>query len=171
MKKRFLLPLFAITALLSASPARAAASDPVLIGTYGSWNAYHFTENEGKVCFISSAPQKQEGKFSKRGAVLFFVTRWSKADEHAASVLMGYSAKPNSPATLSIKGKEFSLLTQGEKAWTKDRSEDDAVIKAFMSGSTMTVKGISARGTNTTDTYSLKGSADALRAITKECGA
>jgi hypothetical protein len=36
-------------------------------------------------------------------------------------------------------------------------------------GSTMVVKGTSARGTRTTDTYSLKGVSAALDAIDKAC--
>ena len=82
----------------------------------------------------------------------------------------GYDFKPKSPVTLAIKNKKFTLLPQGDKAWTKDETEDSAVIKELTAGAAMTVKGTSIKGTATTDTYSLKGSAEALRAIAKECG-
>jgi hypothetical protein len=36
-------------------------------------------------------------------------------------------------------------------------------------GSAMTVKGRSARGTNTTDEYSLSGTSDAIERAAKEC--
>jgi len=158
--------------LLAASSAWADAADPVLIGTYGGkngWNAYHFKDRGGKVCFMSRAPEKQEGKFKKRGPVLFFVTHWSGKDANVVSISTGYDFKPKSPVTLAIKGKKFPLLPQGDKAWTKDQAEDNAVIKELTAGSSMTVRGTSSHGTNTVDTYSLKGLTEALRAVTKEC--
>ena len=55
-------------------------------------------------------------------------------------------------------------------AWTKDQAADNAVIKELQTGTTMVIRGTSSHGTETTDTYSLKSSTDAYRAITKECG-
>lgn len=173
LKKRLLILVCMLVALLAASPVWAAnAADPVLIGTYGGkngWNAYHFQDNGGEICFISRAPDKQEGKFRKRGPVLFFVTHWSGKDANVVSVSNGYDFKPNTPVTLAIKGKKFALSPVGEKAWTKDATEDNAVVKELTAGASMTVRGTSSRGTNTVDTYSLKGSSEALRAIAKEC--
>jgi hypothetical protein len=174
LKKIFLLLICTAATILSASPVWATdAADPVLIGTYGGkngWNAYRFRDKGGDVCFMSHAPEKQEGKFKKRGQVLFFVTHWSGKDSNVVSVANGYDFKPGSAVTLTVKGKKFALSPVGDKAWTKDQTEDSAVIKELMAGTAMTVKGASSRGTNTTDTYSLKGSAEALRAIAKECG-
>ena len=118
---------------------------------------------------MSRTPEKQEGKFKKRGAVLFFVTHWSGKDANVISVSGGYDFKPKSQVTLAIKGKKFALTPQGDKAWTKDQAEDNAVVKELTAGASMTVKGTSIHDTATTDTYSLKGSAEALHAITKEC--
>jgi hypothetical protein len=174
LKKIFLFLIYAAAALLSASPAHAKdAADPVLIGNYGGksgWNAYHFQDKAGEVCFMSRMPEKQEGKFKKRGPVLFFVTHWSGKDANVVSVVNGYDFKPGSPVTLAIKGKKFALSALGDKAWTKDQTQDSAVIKELTAGASMTVRGASSRGTSTTDTYSLKGSAEALRAIARECG-
>ncbi len=158
---------------LSAAPrAFADASDPVLIGTYGGWKAYHFADKGGRVCFMNRQPEKQEGKFKKRGQVFFFVTHYpEEKDKNVISVSNGYAFKSKSQATLTIKGKKFPLYTQGEMAWTKDPATDEAVMKEIEAGSSMTIKGASSRGTETTDTYSLKGSAEAYKAITKDCGA
>lgn len=172
MKKIFLVLICSFIAFFAVSQAWADAADPVLIGSYDGWNAYRFRDKAGPVCFMSRAADKQEGKFKKRGKVVFFVTHYSAdKDKNVVSVSGGYDFKPKEPVTLGIKGKKFPLFAQGGMAWTKDQTEDNAVIKELLAGATMTVKGISSRGTNTIDTYSLKGSTEAYRAITKDCGA
>ena len=51
-----------------------------------------------------------------------------------------------------------------------EKPEDEAkLVEALKSGSAMTIKGRSARGTNTTDEYSLSGTTGALELIVKEC--
>ena len=172
MKKLFLALICAAVGLSASPPAFADASDPVLIGTYSGWKAYHFQDKAGQVCFMSRQPEKQQGNFKKRGEVFFFVTHWSgEKDKNVVSVSNGYGFKQKSLATLSFKGKKFNLFTQGEMAWTKDQAEDVAVIKELQSGSSMSIKGTSSRGTETADTYNLKGSAEAYKAIIKQCAA
>jgi invasion protein IalB len=153
-----------------AVPALAGDDAPKLIGSHGAWKVYSFLDNNEKICFMSSQPQKQKGKFKKRGEVFFFVTRWSdEKDKNVVSISNGYSFKLDSPVTVKVGDKTFKLFTQGETAWTKDQSMDDAIAEALKKGSTLAVKGTSDRGTETTDTYSLKGSGAAYRAITKAC--
>jgi hypothetical protein len=120
---------------------------------------------------MSSQPQKQEGKFTKRGEVFLFVTH-SAADgtKDVVSVSAGYPYKENVDVTLKANGRSFALFTQGETAWAREKSADAAISEAIRKGATLTVKGTSKRGTLTTDTYSLKGSGDAYKAISKECG-
>ena len=76
------------------------------IGTYGGKNggsAYHFHDRAGEVCFMSHAPDKQEGKFKKRGPVLFFVTHWSGGkDASVVSVITGFPAARSSLALMVI---------------------------------------------------------------------
>jgi hypothetical protein len=182
VKKLFLALVCAVLSLSAAPLAQATdktadGSNPVPIGSYDGWNAYQFHDKGELVCFMSRAPEKQEGKFRKRGPVFFFITHYSNGkDTNVVSVSGGYTFKPKSPVTLAIKNKKFSLYTQGEKekrasdmAWTKDQSEDNAVVKEILAGGSMTVKGTSSRGTNTTDTYGLKGATEAYRAITQNC--
>ena len=55
------------------------------------------------------------------------------------------------------------------KQWPEDEEIDDLLIKGMKRGTTMIVKGISSRGTNTTDTYSLRGFTASYKAISKIC--
>lgn len=151
-------------------PARAA-SEPKQIGVFGDWTAHAFDDNGHKVCFMSSQPKKDEGKYNKRGEIFAFITHWPGDNaRNVFSVSAGYSYMSGSEVTVKIDAKAFTLFTKGEMAWTKDQDTDNAMTDALMKGSKMVIKGTSSRGTQTTDTYSLKGSADAYRAISSACG-
>jgi len=153
--------------------AQMGAKDPVSLGTFGAWTAYTFDDGGGKVCFMSSQPIKQEASVqgAKRGAAFMFVTHWAvEKTKNVISISVGYTLRENGSVTLAVDGSNFTLFTQGEMAWTRDQTTDDAISAALAQGSNVTVKGTSWRGTHTTDTYSLQGSADAYRAISQECG-
>lgn len=148
-----------------------AASEPKQIGAYGDWSAHAFDDNGHKVCFMSSQPKKDEGKYSKRGEIFAFITHWSGDNaKNVFSVSAGYTYMSGSDVTVTIDSKSFTLFSKGEMAWTKDQDTDNAITDALMKGSKMVIKGTSSRGTRTTDTYSLKGSTDAYRAISSQCG-
>lgn len=164
------LPFLALSvAVLLATPALAA--DPVSLGTFGSWSAYSYDEGSGKVCFMSTEPEKQDSsvKGVKRDTPHVFITHWSgEKSKNVFSVEAGYPYKTDGKPTVAVNGKTFTLFAEGEKAWSK--SDDEAIAVAVQKGSSLVVKGESKRGTKTTDTYSLKGSGDAYKAISKACG-
>lgn len=147
-----------------------ANSNGVLVGNYGDWNVYTFLDGGKKVCFMSSQPKKMEGKYKKRGEVFFFVTNWfGEGNKNVVSISNGYNFKEGSSVKVSVGGKKFTLFTQGEMAWTENQEDDDALVDILRKKSSFVVNGISSRGTKTTDTYSLKGSAAAWRAMIRKC--
>ena len=76
---------------------------PTLIKAQGAWKSYSFLDQGKKVCFMSGQPQKQSGKFKKRGEVFFFVTRWmGDKDKNVVSVSNGYAFKPSSAVTARV---------------------------------------------------------------------
>ena len=152
-------------------PSVARAGNPVEIGAFGVWKALGFEDKGGKVCFMTAKPEKQEGKFTKRGDVAFFITHWAaEGTRDVVSVSIGYSFRAGSALSLRIDGKDYEMLTDGEMAWAADTATDRAVATAVRKGSKMVIKGTSKRGTTTVDTYTLKGSGDAYKAISKACG-
>lgn len=167
MKKAFFATLMAATFLGAA----AFAADPVELGQHGAWKALTFEEDgRGKVCFMTSKPEKQEGKFTKRGDVAVFITHWAAdGTRDVVSVSIGYPFKSGSKLTVTVDGRDYAMATDGEMAWAADSATDKAITDAIRKGSKMAVKGTSQRGTLTTDTYSLKGTGDAYAAITKAC--
>lgn len=148
----------------------AEASPPVKLGTFGDWVAYELTEKGSKVCYMVSKPTKAEGNYTRRGDVFALVThRPGLQTRDVFSYITGYTYKSGSDATLTIDGKRYVLFVQNDTAWTPDAATDGEVAKAIQRGSKMVVRGTSSRGTQTTDTFSLKGSGAAYKAITQAC--
>lgn len=157
--------------LVVASLSAASAAEPKVIGSYKSWSAHLFEEKKGKVCYLHGVPSKSAGKYTRRGEVYLQVThRPSAKTRNEVSVTAGYTHKKGSEVKAAIDGKTFVLFTEGDTAWAGDEKSDSLLVAAMRAGRIMVVKGISARGTATTDTYSLSGFTAAHRAISKACG-
>jgi hypothetical protein len=167
----FLTVLAALCAAGFSSSARAA--DPVKIGDYQNWSAYKMIDSDGsKVCYMSGAPAKKEGKYKGRGDQVFALVtdRPAENTKDVFSYVAGYTYKPGSEVKLKIDGQSFSLFTQDETAWAPDAATDAKIAAALRKGSSMVVIGTTSRGNQSTDTFSLKGSSSAHDAMTKECG-
>jgi len=151
-------------------PFAAHASEQQEIGRHGAWIAYVFEENGGKVCYMAAKPTKAEGKYAKRGDVVAMIThRPAEGTKDVFSYMAGYGYKKGSDVDMTVDGKKFSLFTQNDMAWAADAGADASIAAAIQKGSKMVVKGVSGRGTETTDTYSLSGSTKAYEAITNAC--
>ena len=163
-----LLPLLPSVFLLSAGTA-AQAADKVL-GLYGDWGAQTFTEGKNIGCSMWSQPTKDVGKYDKRGAIYAYITHrpWDKRINEV-SISAGYAYKKDSTVQVRIGGQKFTLFTDGETAWSRSPKDDKALVDAMRRGNTMIVTGMSSRGTQTTDTYSLTGFTKAFEAIGKAC--
>jgi len=157
--------LYAATGGQSALAAGAKA-----IGAFKDWSAYFFAEKNGRVCYMHSRPNKSGGSYTKRGDAYVQVThRVGSKTRDEVSVTAGYPYKKGSEVAMIIDGRKFSLFTDDDTAWGGDASVDAALVTAMKAGATMVVQGTSARGTLTSDTYSLAGFTAAHKAIDKAC--
>jgi invasion protein IalB len=161
------------TCLASAEPAKPAGdTQPTLLGQYGDWGAYSATPNGNKVCFALGKPKssKTEPAGRKRDQAYIFVsTRPAENVKNEVSVIIGYPFKSQSDATAEIGPTKFAMYTQNDGAWIKNVAEETRMIDAMRKGADLTVKGTSGRGTASTDTYSLKGLAQAIDRVEQEC--
>jgi hypothetical protein len=164
------LPVLLLLLGVCCVPHSARAGEQRLMAAYEAWEAYVFTEDNGKVCYMASQPGNAEGKYTKRGDPFALVThRPADNTRNVFSYIAGYSYKAGSEVALKIDDQEFKLFTQGETAWAQDGETDTKIINALKAGKSMVVSGVSAKGTATKDTYSLKGVTKAYEKITKEC--
>ncbi len=145
---------------------------PTLLGTFGDWGAYTASPGGKKVCFALAKPAKSEttppGR-SRDPAFLFVSSRPAEKVKDEVSIIIGYGFKPNTDATLELGGASYAMYTQADGAWIKNAAEEGKLVEAMRKGGDLTVKGTSARGTGTTDVFSLKGLAQALDKVGEEC--
>ena len=169
----WLVSIAAMLALSQPTAARAEASgQPALLGTFGDWGAYLGNSGGRKVCFVLSKPASAQTTPPNRPrdpTYLFISTRPTENVRNEVSVIMGYPHKPDSDATLEIGSDKYAMYTQNDGAWIKNAAEESRMIEGMRKGADLVVKGVSARGTQTTDRYSLKGLGQALDRVAQEC--
>jgi invasion protein IalB len=164
--RRAVRAAFFITALSCTS---AWADDPALLQKYKEWSAYA-AAGTPKVCFALSQPKSVTPKKIKRGPVYFYISRWpADGVTNEVSVKMGYPFGEGAKATLTVGTTKFDLFTKEEGAFVEKTDTETSLIDTMKKGSTMKIDGKSARGTATSDVYSLDGLSDALARIAKEC--
>ncbi len=161
--------LFAAIVVAVAVPASAANAK--FLGVFKSWEANTSKVGGGGVCYMSGLPRKSQGKYKKRGEASVIVTHWpGRKRFHEVSIIAGYTYKKDSKVELVIDGARYDLYTDADRAWRYSPREDRELVQAMRKGTRMVVKGVSTRGTKTTDTYSLRGFTAAHKAINKACG-
>lgn len=152
--------------------AVVGGAEPTLIGQFGTWGAYTATPNGKKVCFALAKPSSSKTNPPNRPrdpAYAFVSTRPAEKVTNEVSVMIGYTLKPGSESTLEVGGSSYAMYTQGDGLWIKNAAEEERMVEAMRKAADVTVKGVSAKGTETTDTFSLKGLAQALDRLAQDC--
>ena len=168
MKKK--ISLFVVTLVFCLNTLSAYSQSSNKIGKFKDWEARWMFDNDRKICFIYSTPKKSKPSDVKRGDIALLIThRPGEGIKNEVNVQTGYQYMSESEVTVSIGSNKFILFTQGDAAWLKKPADDEKIIKMMRKGSSMTIAGLSSRGTTTKDKYSLMGFTKALKSIDKEC--
>ncbi len=145
-------------AMAFAADSGKAKTKTKVLGTFQDWKAFSYEERGQKVCYVSSQPKKISPKGKARGDAYILIThRPSEKTFGVVSITAGYTYKKGSEVQVKIDRNSFKLFTDGDTAWARDETSDKALSSAIKSGKSLVVKGISARGTKTSDNYSLSG--------------
>ena len=156
----------------AAAAASAVGAEPTLIGQFGTWGAYTATPNGKKVCFALAKPSSSKTNPPNRPrdpAYAFVSTRPAEKVVNEVSIMVGYALKPGSESTIEVGGASYAMYTQGDGLWIKNAAEEGRMVDAMRKAPDATVKGVSAKGTETTDVFSLKGLAQALDKLALDC--
>jgi hypothetical protein len=162
----------------ASKPASAAAAsvaggaEPTLVGQFGTWGAYTAAPNGKKVCFALAKPASSKTNPPNRPrdpAYAFVSTRPAEKVVNEVSIMIGYALKPGSESTLEVGGGTFAMYTQGDGLWIKNAAEEEKMVEAMRKSPEVVVKGMSAKGTETVDTFSTKGLAQALDKLAQDC--
>lgn len=169
MLRQVLFGLY-VSGVALAGPA-AHAQQIKTLGTYSKWVAYSFQDAGKQVCYAASKPIKSEGAYKGRDEIVVQVThRPGDRATDVVSFVAGYTFKPDADVNVAVAARRFDLFTVEDRAWARDAKTDQEIVQAFIKGNSMVVKGVSSRGTPTTDTYSLQGFGAAYKAIGEVCG-
>lgn len=167
MQARTLIPAIVAVVLTGAS---AQAQTPTLIGTNNDWQTYSYGGAKGKVCYALSKPTRLEPSDRNHGDVFFFIS--NRPGENVAnepSVIVGYAFREQSSVSIDVDGKAFTMFTKNDGAWMANPTEERQLVAAMRAGRSMTVKGVSSRGTQTSYTFSLSGVTAAINAADTAC--
>jgi hypothetical protein len=155
-----------------AVPPAMGGVQPKLLGQYADWGAYTASPGGKKVCFAIAKPSSSETVPPNRPRnpiYMFISTRPAEKVSNEISIVIGYPFKPGAEATATVGSNSFPLYTQQDGAWIKNAADEANMINAMRSGQTAVIKGVSAKGTQSSDTFTLKGLAQALDRTAQEC--
>ncbi len=161
----------AAIAILAPFTASAQESNN-RVGTMTDWNV--FVDGNPKECWGVSKPREtvntKDGAPTsvRRGDILLFVTH-RPGTAPQVSFTGGYPFANGSTVGVSIGGTKFELFTDGEWAWSGSAEDDAALIRALRGGSDAVVTARSGRGTQTKDTFSLRGFTAAMDDAAARC--
>jgi invasion protein IalB len=146
--------------------------EPMLLAQFDAWGAYAAMPNGKKVCFALAKPVTTSTVPPNRPrepAWMFVSSRPSEKVKDEVSVIFGYPLKSNTDANIEVLGGNYAMTTQADGAWVKNPADEPKLVETMRKGRDLTVKGTSAKGTVSTDVYSLKGLAQALDKVGHEC--
>lgn len=156
-----------------AIPA-GAAEQPTLLGSSRDWTAFTASTGEGKVCYALSRPVSSNPKKTARDPIYVLISTWPGRNiRDEVQVVPGYLYRDGEPAYAQVGSQRIEFFTRNDgkagSAWVKEVGDESTLVSAMRSGSTLTVSGVSKRGTKTVDTYSLTGLATALDRTHSAC--
>ena len=157
------------------SPPANPTAQATLLGQFGDWGAYTAMPGGHKVCFAlakptSSVDNPPNRRTAANAVYMFISTRPEEKVSNEISVLVtGYGFKANSEASVAVGGANFAMYTQNDGAWVKNAAEEAQLIDTMRKGADVVVKATTSRGTQTTDTFSLKGISQALDRASQAC--
>jgi invasion protein IalB len=159
----------------AAKPPANPTAQATLLGQYGDWGAYTASPGGQKVCFALAKPTSSvdvppNRRTAANAVYMFISTRPAEKVSNEISMLVtGYVFKPNSEASVAVGGATFAMYTQNDGAWVKNAAEEAKLLDAMRKSGDIAIKATTSRGTQTTDTFSLKGIAQATDRATQEC--
>jgi hypothetical protein len=161
-----------LAVLLAAAFAAPAAAEPAtLLGVFQNWSAYSAGSGNDMTCYALSQPRATQPRGAKRGPIYLMVSDWPGRKVKAEpQVVLGYPVKENAPAAVAVGGAKFAFFARGDgSAWLQGLGDNARLIETMGKGVSAVATGISARGTKTSDTYSLSGFGDAIAKIHDVC--
>lgn len=177
-KGRLAVLLAALTGFgLAAVPSTTGAVDAQ--ASFNDWRLFVETDGPVKTCYLVGEPNDSDPRSARRGDIFLSVAhRPAQGVRNEVSVRIGYPFSATSSPFARIGSDEFAFFTgvqaqngADEWAWMTALDQQPRLVDAMKRGSELVFKGTSARGTLTTDRYSLRGFTKAMKALDAACPA
>ena len=162
----------ALGLVFAAAATVPASADPAtLLGVFQIWSAYSAGSGSELTCYALTPPRASQPRGAKRAPIYLMVSDWPGRKVKAEpQIVLGYPVKENAPAALAIGAAKFAFFARGTgSAWLQQVGDTGRLIDTLGKGVSAVATGVSARGTKTSDTYSLAGFPDALAKIHDVC--
>ena len=157
MKKK-IFTLLAVFAILIAKQSLSIEK--------GKWS---FVKDEDW-CYIGSSPIKSDlPETKKRGDNYILVYKIIGSEENIIQIEAGYKYNLDKKINVKIDNSNFEFFSTEDSSETAWANDDKKVIYAMKKGLELTLTGVSARGTITNDTYTLKGFTNAVNLLNNDC--
>jgi len=166
------LPLLAAALAFMLPVPSGHAAD--LFESFGSWHMRAMGEGRERVCWVVSEPTSWNAsrKNVRRGDIYLAVTfRPGEDIDGEVNYRAGYPFKEESRVQVAVGDRDLEMLSYQEDAWGQDAAADGRLVEAFKKGATAVLRGESARGTRTTDNFSLIGFTAAFARAKEACSA
>lgn len=156
-----------------AALAQDTGTSNNLVATETDWSV--FVEDNPKECWGVSSPKETVNTRDgapvsvKRSDILLFVTFRPGQAGGETSFTGGYPFAPGSTVTMDVDGTKFDLVTDGEWAWASSTDMDATLLEALKKGASAVLTAKSAKGTQTKDTFSLRGFTAAMTEAGERC--
>ena len=159
--------------LLLAAGAGLAQDSTNQVAVKTDWSV--FAEDNPKECWGVSSPREtvnsRDGKpvSVKRSDILLFVTFRPGQAGGETSFTGGYPFAGASTVAVDVGGTKFEMIADGEWAWAASADDDAKILAALQKGTDATLTAHSAKGTQTKDTFSLRGFTAAMAEAASRC--
>lgn len=159
---------------ITSGAASAQETSTNRVGAQTDWSV--FVEDDPTQCWVVSTPRQtvntRDGREVSvtRGEILLFVSFWPGQERRGeVSFTGGYPFAPGSTVTMQIGESRFELFTEDQTAWAASAQDDQSIITAMKRGADAVLTARSARGTQTQDTFSLRGFTAAVEDADARC--
>lgn len=162
----------AVISMLGFATSAVAQESTNRVATMTDWSV--FADKNPTECWGVSSPKEtvntKDGKpvSVRRGDILLFVT-FRPGAKGETSFSGGYPFAPGSTVKLDVDGTSFDLFSDGEWAWPGTAEDDATILAALKKGTTAVLTARSAKGTQTKDSFSLRGFTAAMDEAAKQC--
>ena len=147
-----------------------AGTGAKLEGVYTDWSVYSKKDGKDKICYVLSKAKSKTPKSVNHGDIYFMVANWkSGAAKEQPSLLTGYTIKPEIPPAAIVGGSKVPMFASANEAFVESPKDEKKLVRNMRKGSMMRVDAVSARGTQTSYEFSLKGVTAALSKAKAAC--